>query len=433
MRATHGSIALVGAITLAGGAFAGEGATDADLRSRVAELEARLATLQAQNGDQWLTEARAAEIRSLVQDVLADADTRTSLLQGGTAGWDKGFFLASGDGKFKLKINGQLQFRYVFNHQDEDATEDTSRGGFENRRTKLTFEGHVVDPSWKYHVTGAFARDGGSFLLEDAYIAKDLGNGWELLVGQFKLPFMIEETISSKRQLAVDRSLVNEEYNQDRSQGVQMSYTADQFRFYVAYSDGFMTANTAALGYDTEWAFTGRAEVLLAGKWSQFRDFTSFKGEEFGFQLGGAAHYEKAEVGTAAGPEEKMFTWTVDAMLEFGGANLFAAIVGRHLDEANVDQYGFVIQGGFFVTDDVELFGRYEWSDFDVDGVEDLSVITVGVNKYWDKHNIKWTTDLGYGLDTVSSPFSASGVGWRSDAGDEDGQIVFRTQLQLLF
>lgn len=80
MRATHGSIALVGAITLAGGAFAGEGATDADLRSRVAELEARLATLQAQNGDQWLTEARAAEIRSLVQDVLADADTRTSLI-----------------------------------------------------------------------------------------------------------------------------------------------------------------------------------------------------------------------------------------------------------------------------------------------------------------------------------------------------------------
>ncbi|MCH7546675.1 MAG: hypothetical protein IID30_09780, partial [Planctomycetes bacterium] len=39
--------------------------------------------LRAKTQDNWLTEHRAEEIRILVQDVLADADTRSSLLQDG--------------------------------------------------------------------------------------------------------------------------------------------------------------------------------------------------------------------------------------------------------------------------------------------------------------------------------------------------------------
>ena len=29
------------------------------------------------------------------------------------------------------------------------------------------------------------------------------------------------------------------------------------------------------------------------------------------------------------------------------------------------DQYGFVVQGGFYFTDEWEGFVRYEWADFD--------------------------------------------------------------------
>lgn len=424
------------AMTASAFAHAGDDRAMTDLRQRIAELESEVRALQSNTNETWLNEQRASEVRSLVQDVLADADTRASLLaQDGGAGYNRGFFLASGDGNFKLKLSGQMQFRYVLNFQDDESS-DSTRGGFENRRTKLSFEGNVFDPSWVYHVTGAFNRSGGSFDLEDAYIEKTLDNGLAIQFGQFKLPFMREELVSSKRQLAVDRSLLNEEYNQDRSQGIQVSWEGEQFRWNAAFSDGFGTANTAALAEDTEWAFTGRVEFLGAGSWSQFRDFTSFQGEDFGMMIGGAAHYQKSEYGTAAGPEVELLTYTLDVSLEFGGANAFAAFVGRSLDDDNgtdLDQYGFLIQGGVFLTEDLELFGRYEWSDFDVDGVEDLSVITVGVNKYWQKHGLKWTTDVGFGLDEVSAPFSSSGVGWRTDPTDEDGQIVIRSQLQLLF
>jgi hypothetical protein len=421
---------------------------DAELRNQVAELQKQVDSLKAANNQDWLTQQRADEIRGLVQDVLADADTRASLLANGAmAGYDKGFFIGSGDGNYLLKVSGQLQVRYLYNFQD-DSSGDSNRSGFENRRTKIFFNGNVFDPSWKYMVNGAFDRDGGAFILEDAYIDKEFDNGWTFRVGQFKLPYLKEELMSSKKQLAVERSLVNEEFNQDRSQGAQITYAAEQWRVMGAFSDGFFTNsvgtdNTGALAEDTEWAFTGRFEFMIAGDWKQYEEFSSWKGEDTAVFLGVAAHYQNDEYGTGDGSgltfndaEVEALHLTGDVMAKFGGLSLYGALVYRNLDSEfadDVDQWGIVIQGGFFIADDWELFARYEYGDFDIDAVEELSVITLGVNKYWDKHNLKWQTDIGFGLDDVSSVWASSGAGWRTDAADEDGQVVFRTQFQLLF
>lgn len=411
--------------------------TIAELRTRVTQLEQEMSSSRQQEGEKWLTEIRATEIRSLVQDVLNDADSRSSLLQGGgTAGHDGHFFLSSADGNFHLELAGQIQFRYVFNHQDNDdaGSIDSTRQGFEVRRAKLVFSGHIIDPTIQYKVNGAFDRLIGTFRLEDAYIKKNYDNGWNIKVGQFKLPFLREELVSSKRQLAVDRTLMNEEDNQDRSQGIQFEYQGESFKFSTAISDGFGSKNSGALVEDIEaFAGTARVEILFDGNWKQFKDFTSFNGEDFAFMLGGAVHYQVDEYGTVTGPEEKRFVWTVDGSLEFGGANMFAALVGRHLDNASKDQYGFAVQGGVFFTDDWEAFARYEWIDFDTTSIEDLSIITFGVNRYFDKHNLKWTTDVGIGLNEVDAQFSSSGAGWRADTTGEDTQIVIRSQLQLLF
>ena len=424
-----GSVMLISALA-ASPAVAAPGDGNMDLQRQIVELRAEVERLRDKNDDHWLTDQRAAEIRGLVYDVLADADTRASLLGSGMqSGWDSHPFIASSDGNFRLQLEGQLQVRFVYNNQDDDA-DDSHRWGFENRRTKIKFAGHIIDPSWSYKVTGAFSSSSGAFNLEDAYIGKNFGNGWKLKVGQFKPPFLREELVSSSKQLLVDRSLVNEQRNQDFSQGIQIEYGADAFRIYAMFHDGFGADNTGALVEDVEFAATGRGEVLLAGNWKQFDDFTSFRGEEFGLMIGGAVHYQKGESGTAA-IEEEEFMWTVDASAEFGGANAFVAIVGRHLDEADVDRFGVVVQGGYFLTDDWEIFGRYEWYDYDTSGMDDINIATVGANYYMAKHNLKWTTDLGFALDTVES--GSSGVGWRTDPAGEDNQIVFRSQLQLLF
>ena len=77
------------------------------------------------------------EVRAIVAEMVADADERSSLLAGGTAGHDGGFYLASDDGAFKLGINGFVQFRYYAGFRDEDNTvgdADDFSSGFQMRR-----------------------------------------------------------------------------------------------------------------------------------------------------------------------------------------------------------------------------------------------------------------------------------------------------------
>lgn len=413
-----------------------ETSTNADALAQIAQLKAEVAQLKAQTGDNWLTDQRAAEIRSVVQDVLADADTRASLQGSGmTAGWDKGFFLASPDGNYRLQIQGQIQFRYAYTFRDDSGADDNVKG-FENRRTKLTFKGNVVDKTWKYNLRGNFSEDGGSFGLENAYIQKDLGEGFSVIFGQWKPPVLREELVESYYQLAVERSLLNEHFNQDYSQGVAVNWESDFLRAQVMFHDGIGQRNTAATATTTEYAFAGRAEFKAAGSWQQFDDFSSWSGDAFGLLIGGAANWEKDEFGTAAPDEAERFLATVDAQVEFGGANLFGAFIYSNPDmdgPGDSEQIGFVVQGGIFlIPDQGELFGRYEWADPD-NGGEDLSLITVGFNWYFAKHSAKWQTDVGWSLNTVDGNWAASGTSWLTDAATQEDQVVIRTQWQLLF
>jgi hypothetical protein len=53
------------------------------LESKISTMETRhdaeIAAIRNENGDKWLTQQRAQEIRELVNDVLADSETRSSL------------------------------------------------------------------------------------------------------------------------------------------------------------------------------------------------------------------------------------------------------------------------------------------------------------------------------------------------------------------
>jgi hypothetical protein len=100
--------------------------------------------------------------------------------------------------------------------------------------------------------------------------------------------------------------------------------------------------------------------------------------------------------------------------------------------QPTLNQYGAVVQAGYFLTEFWEAFARYEWGDAD-GAAPHLSVFTAGLNGYVNEHALKWTVDIGYGMNEVASFWSSSGAGWRRDRPGEDGQVVFRGQLQMLF
>jgi hypothetical protein len=316
----------------------------------------------------------------------------------------------------------------------------------------------VVNPSWTYAIEGDFGDGlgGGAAVLLDAYISHDWGNGWDITMGQFKTPLMRESLVGDGYQLAVDRSLMEFVFNggavAERTQGVMVGYNQDDWHGHFSFNDGLGNGNTLAVaGPITEYAFGGRFEYKFMGNWDQFKDFTSPTGEETGFLLGVAGHVQSQEYGsTSAVPKIQSYTFTVDGSWEGGGVNIYGAFIYNNLDNdtsgalsVDSDQYGFLIQGGYYFADDFEIFGRYEFVDFDVPTAvladDSVSIFTVGFNKYFSGHNIKWTTDVGWAFDTVPGSFlGSSGMadpsrGWRADSGTEDGQYTIRTQIQLMF
>lgn len=450
-----GLLAGTTALTLTCGSLAGTGADaekQSDLEARLAAAEAKIAQLSSASNDGWLTEQRADEVRSLVQDVLADADTRSSLLsQGVTAGYDNGAVMGSSDGNWLLRTNILIQQRFVYRLQDDDGnagngTVDENRWGFETTRAKFMLSGHIVNPDWFYRIDADLGSNNrGPIGNQNAYIGYNYGDGWKVIMGQMKAPLLREELVEASHQLAVERSDVNYAFTGGYVDGIALMNEGDQFRFTVAVTDGARTGGTAATAGDTEFAFTGRVEYLVQGNWGQFEDFTSPQGSEQGLMIGAAIHAQKTESGLAGFNDNELTIFTVDVSWEGDGFNAFFAFILSDFDNntaaADPDATAIVVQGGYYLDESWELFGRYEFADWDATGVEDLGIFTIGVNKYIAGHNAKWTTDLSFGTDTVDV---AGGVGGLSglpsgftgigvDDGTEDGQVVLRTQLQILF
>jgi hypothetical protein len=377
-----------------------------------------------------VTSATAAE-------VLRDAAERTSML-------------AERNRSFSAKVGGQIQFRYIFNNaSDLPGPEDTTMG-FQARRIKINVSGTVIDENWDYAILTGFSRSTGAPALENAYIRRRLNGGWYVIVGQFKLPFLREENISSMRLLAADWSAVHALYTQGFSQGVEVGFGGrgdDVLRFAGAFSDGLQSRNTDFDATRVDHALTARGEYRLAGDWGQFRQFTSFRNSGFAMLIGAAAHWESG--GRTAGPfagttlDQDVLSTTADVSVLGSGWNALGAAIWRRTDIGGgpeFDDFGLVIQGGMFMTESTEVFGRWDsiLADSDRD-LDDFHTITVGVNHYMtpESHAAKLTVDVQYLLEATATSLNPGGSALRgmglvpNDQGS--GQWAIRAQFQLLF
>src|SRR5687767_2335335 len=106
------------------------------LRDRVNQLESRQADAATPAAAQQKTTVETITVK---EQVAADADDRSA---GVLAGYEEGkFFLKSADDSFSLVPGAQLQIRYTVNSRDDD--DDDLQDGFEIRRAKFNFAGHM--------------------------------------------------------------------------------------------------------------------------------------------------------------------------------------------------------------------------------------------------------------------------------------------------
>lgn len=390
--------------------------------------------------------------------VVADAAGRASLTGGATptGGHDGRFFVQSADGSYRFELRGEAQFRYyaVFGAEgdDADADEDVTTG-FEKTRHRLDFRAQLVNPRLRFRMRGDFDRDGGVFELVDAYGSYDLGEGWSVQWGQYKVVYDREfAQIRGTSGLAVERSLTSILFRVNRSQGVQMQYDAGDWRAYGTVSDGRSAANSEfGDPSNADIALTGRFEARFGeAGWRQYGDATSFRGAKTGLLLGAGAHWQQDgnDLGApGATGTTNLFMYTADASVEGDGWNLMAAWYGRVIDspvemgEDTLHDFGFVLQAGYFLCEHAEIFGRYEHIFPDDDragGSDDFPGFVLGGNWYMipGSHAVKFTAQGMYFPEAqvdsnaiVGAP--NSNLGLLPDVSGDVFAIV--GQVQLLF
>ena len=453
-----------------------------DIDERLQQAEQRLAELEGRQSENWLDERRVEQVKSLIREVLSDADMRASLAEGQTAGHtggEGGFFISSEDGSFLLNVGGQIQVRHMWNFQNDDddtagavAGFDETERGFTIPRAKLKFSGHIADPRLQYRLVLNVEEDNNEAVFQEILISYEYMDGMTVWAGETKAPFLREELIDSAHQLALERSLINEVFTMGYVQGIGIDWFADkggsdQIRIRAAFSDGIRSGemdnmtdadlhfpdgdrNDKQFDIDNnEFALTGRVDMRLMGSWEQGDDFTAWSGEEMSLIIGAAGQYEEAEIGDNS-ENHTYWSWTVDASFENEGFNAYGAIVGLHIDSDaagfhHPDHFGYLLQAGYHVIPDtLEPFARLEYLDLSEvqnnDEDEEITLITVGLNYYLAKHAAKVTTDVVYALNGIPGDASLgmdgnnlTMLGLLEDEQGEQHQVVWRVQLQLLF
>lgn len=399
------------------------------------------------------------EIRATVAEMLADAETRSSLLSAGDAGHDGRFFI-SGDG-YRLNISGAIQTRYYANFRDDQANQDDFESGIEVKRARVNFQGDI-NKDWFYRLR-VNAGSEGDFSLDYGYAGYKFANGVRFTAGQFKAPLLREELVADERQLAVERSVTNEVFSQDYSQGIMFDYETETWRAAGSFTDGLATRNTPFTANQTsswfasgpglgeaDYAFTGRFEYLFSGGWKMFEDFTAAKGQDFGALLGGALHWQQsANTNNPADVDTDTLIATADLSLEGDSWNLYGAFVYRFNEfraggsDSDLSDFGVVIQGGWRFAEKTEIFARYDgiWADEDnaaFGNNDNFNFVTFGLNHYWAGHAAKGTLDVVWSLDeTATAGGNLAGTGALNGTGllgdTEDNEVVVRAQFQLLF
>jgi hypothetical protein len=494
----QGHALLIGGTLLCGLSTAAlaDSAATTDLSAQVEALKAQVAAQQAQGaaqqaqiaelkakGDQnWLNEQRTDEIKGLIRDALADADTRASLAADGTtSGNDGAFFIKTADDTFRLNIGAQIQVRYIANLKAASPTNTGHEDGFQIRRVEPSFSGYIGSPHFDYNIILQEDRGSGTEYTKIAQIGYKFDLGGEqgqeqyirLFGGRIYDTFGREAQMSSKYQQTVERSVTDYIFaaNDDIVEGVGVEWNPlpDYLKLDATFNDGlysgttpvvtggFTIPNGSSLDFthtSSDYAFTGRADVKIVGDWAQEKDVESWStAPDFQAFVGAGFHFENNNRNDVAGSLPggtgsygSFAEWTGDTLIKWQGLGIMGAFYGANFSDisgvgnsfGSLQFYGATAQVGYTIADKVEPFARYEW--IFPDGklhTSQINIVTVGANYFIKKHVAKFTVDTMWLLDNVNATNTAgtslSGTGLVNDVSGRQNEVVIRAQFQLLF
>lgn len=431
--------AVAGALTVG---TAAAWAAEPSQQAQIQALEAKVAALEAKQADNTATAAA-------IDSVLRDAERRSQLLavsgdQG--AGYDNGFYIRAGE--WTLRPGALFQFWNVtdFRQDTDGAKSDEIDNGFEVHRMKLILEGTAFTRDLEYSFIWDTERDGGGVFLEDAWAKYMFSDQWGIRAGQFKDPVSHEWLVNDGRQLAAERSMLNEVLGggfEGRTQGATIVYgdhsKNNPLNVEAGLTDGLGEQNTNFTKHTFDFGVAGRAEYLVMGDWKNYADFSAMNTAADLLVIGVGGDWSQAGDGN-------VWTATVDAQYEnTAGLGVYGGLIYRHVDGELLgapddnDDWGGVIQVGYMLNPQWEIFGRYDYTRTDVDvasaGDEDnFHELTAGVNYFMFNgaaHRAKITADLSYFPNGVPGALFDNTIIGAEDANNGSDEWVARVAFQL--
>jgi phosphate-selective porin OprO/OprP len=331
---------------------------------------------------------------------------------------------------FYLELSNRVQVRYTHVFPDgavklpgTEAAGD-SQGSFRIRRAKLKFEGWFYQPWLQYEVQTNWPGISSANLanyLEDANINWDVTKGkkqFMVKLGQYKVPFGLQELISSGSQQLVDRALVSNVYSRGRDTGVSVWGVLGGNKF--EYRAGIFNGNgltrsvndNAKFQKNVRVTFQPNGAVPLGTYSGAAQSESDFETKALGkpiFTINAAfEENDLSFVATDLKTNIKSTLFTIDTMFKYRGFSATGAYFWgeREPQEINAkfDTSGWYAQAGYFLKPEKwEIAARYAQQDpSDAVGPDKITEIRGGLNFFYARHALKVQADFGQ-IKTESS------------------------------
>ena len=356
-----------------------------------------------------------------------------------------GIRFATSDNKFVLALRFRVQSRVGYATVSETDLAP-AEFDFRVRRTRLRFDGHILDPRLTYNVQLSFTRADQDWdvsqvpnVLRDAMIWYQVKKGLSIGIGQGKLPGNRQRVISSGEQQFADRSIVNNALTLDRDVGLFVYYIANHERF--AYRVKTAVTNGEgrnALPSDEGLAYTGRLELLPLGPFTERNDYLEgdlFRESRPKLSLAGTVNFndEAKRAGGELGPllyePRDLFNVHADMLFKYNGWAFSSEYLYRHTDDPythdennNVRRVtageGINSQLSYCTPKMWEVALRHSYLSPQKELQEDEPQVTqygVCLTKYLNKHKVKVQTDFHYEIrrDPVTDTKTSGNYLWR--------------------
>jgi hypothetical protein len=430
-------------------------AEHAKYRATIEALRAEIEALAAGTQSDRLAEQPVEDTRDVATDVSAEAVIEASASSGPHAARyqafpeladESRFILKSEDERFEFGIDGLIAARYEVNHRTDDGSGSSNTDqGFEMVGARINFTGYIFEDFgyWARLQADEFSNDPIFDALMGWYTFNE---NTTLVFGQFPSILNRENGIPLDKLLALESTATNYAFDPFGYKGVMLGHHTPRVVYRGIINDGYRSiSNSAFDDASAEWALAGQVLGMAVGDegdWGRFNNMTSRRGNDFAWQLNAAFHVQDGK-GDAGDPSDQgsddVFLLMLESSMEGDGWNFYSSSYYRETDGPSTGGFkardlGFVLQGGAWVSKNLELYARYDQVMPDKDRLvenEDFRTLSTGVNFYPLPHtdNIRFGVEALYMFDAEADSIVEPNTFNSIQASPEGGQSVIRGQV----